>query len=258
MSYCGLLVRREGHIAIVALNRPEESNAIDQALAQELGVAFREVEADDGVRAIVLTGSGPVFSSGPLLEAPRAVSPDVVREFFAGSRCAEAVARATKPVVGAINGPATGQGLELALACDIRVASARATFAMTHLAHGLVPWDGGTQRLTRVVGRPRALEMLLTGREVRAEEAMAWGLVNEVVGADELMAMALERAQSICHGAPIAVRYAKEALVKGADLPLVEGLRLEADLAILLHTTADRAEGIRSFLDKRSPRFTGA
>ena len=152
---------------------------------------------------------------------------------------------------------AIDHGLELALACDLRIAASEARLGLTDLSKGIVPWDGGTQRLPRLVGRTRALEMLLTSHLLNAEEACRWGLVNMVVEPEQLLSRAKEMALEVATGAPIASLYTKEAVLKGMDMTLAQGLGLEADLSIILQSTSDRAEGIRSFLEKRSPDFRG-
>jgi enoyl-CoA hydratase/carnithine racemase len=167
------------------------------------------------------------------------------------------VASLAIPVIAAINGDALGQGLELALACDIRIAVGSARFGFPQIASGSMPRDGGTQRLPRLIGRGKAMEMLLTGQSVDAAEAYRIGLVSKVVRQEELMPAAMDIAQSLASRAPLAVRYGKEAVLKGMDLTLEQGLRLEADLYFLLQTTRDRAEGIKAFLEKRSPKFKG-
>jgi enoyl-CoA hydratase/carnithine racemase len=160
-------------------------------------------------------------------------------------------------VIAAINGDATGQGLELALACDIRVATEASHFGLPHIKKGLIPWDGGTQRLSRLVGSGKTLEMILTGEMIDAQEALRIGLVNKVVPREELMKAVTGLAQEMASKGPIALRYAKEAIHKGMDLTLEQGLRLEADLYLLLHTTKDRSEGIKAFREKKVPRFEG-
>ena len=170
---------------------------------------------------------------------------------------ASAVADIEKPVIAAINGDATDQGLELALACDIRVASERARFGLTQVETGLVPTDGGTQRLPRLIGRARALEMILTSRLIDAAEAKHIGLVSDIVAPSEVLARAQEIASAIAKHGPIASRYLKEAVLQGLDMTLSQGLRLEADLSFLLQSTADRAEGIDSFLERREPDYKG-
>jgi enoyl-CoA hydratase len=170
---------------------------------------------------------------------------------------AEPIAKMDRPVIAAINGDAIGQGLEMALACDIRVASESSHFALNQIKAGLIPWDGGTQRLTRLVGRGKALEMILTGETIGAEEARRIGLVNQVVPSMELMAIVMKMAQEMASKGSIALRYTKEAVYQGMDLTLEQGLRLEADLYFLIHTTKDRAEGIKAFREKRVPKFEG-
>lgn len=159
--------------------------------------------------------------------------------------------------IAAINGDALDQGLELALACDLRIAAEGASLGFSHLSKGIIPWDGGTQRLPRIVGRSRALELFLTGRLVQAEEACRIGLVNKVVPLEELQDAAQEMASAISSGAPIAVQYIKEAVHKGADMTLEQGLNLEADLSFILQSTNDRREGVQAFLNKRKPKFSG-
>jgi enoyl-CoA hydratase/carnithine racemase len=157
-----------------------------------------------------------------------------------------------------IGGDAIGLGLELALACDIRIAADTAHFGFPHIKEGLIPWDGGTQRLSRVVGQAKAMEMILTGEVIDAEEAYRIGLLSKVVPAEELMPVTIDMAREMASKGPIALRYAKEAIQKGMDLTLEQGLRLEADLYFLLHTTKDRTEGITAFREKRTPEFEGS
>jgi enoyl-CoA hydratase/carnithine racemase len=159
--------------------------------------------------------------------------------------------------IAAIDGVAMGEGLELALACDVRIASDRASFCLPHTAHGLIPSGGGTQRLPRLVGKGKALEMILTAEPIDAEEALNIGLVSKVVSPAKLFSIVEEWADRITKQAPIALRYAKEAVNKGMDISLEQGLRLEADLYFLIQTTEDRMEGIRAFKEKRPPRFKG-
>jgi enoyl-CoA hydratase/carnithine racemase len=161
------------------------------------------------------------------------------------------------PVIAAINGAALGQGLELALACDLRICSQNATFAMPQVTYGEMPWDGGTQRLSRLVGRGKALEMVLLGECIDAQEALLIGLVHKMVSSGELMGAVQEMAHKIADQSPISLAYSKEAIHKGMDLTLDQGLRLEADLYCLIHTTRDRTEGIKAFREKRKPQFEG-
>jgi enoyl-CoA hydratase/carnithine racemase len=172
-------------------------------------------------------------------------------------RPAAAIAAIEQPVIAAINGDALGLGLEIALSCDIRLASAKARFTMPQVPKGLIPTDGGTQRLPRIIGRGKALELLLTAETITAAEALAIGLVSKVVPADVLAGEVANLAETIAAKGPIALRYLKEAVLKGLDMTLEQGLKLEADLYFLLHTTSDRTEGIKSFLEKRKPKYKG-
>ena len=169
----------------------------------------------------------------------------------------EPITKLDLPVIAAINGDAMGQGLELALACDIRVASEAARFALTHIKSGLMPGDGGTQRLSRLIGKGKAIEMILTGDRMDAQEALQLGLVNRVVPSEKLEETAMQMAREMASKGPLAMRYTKEAINKGIDMTLEQGLRLEADLYLLLHTTQDRVEGIQTFRKKGVARFEG-
>ena len=170
---------------------------------------------------------------------------------------AEPIAKLDLPIIAAIHRDAVGQGLELALACDIRVSTESSCFGFPHIQRGSIPWNGGTQRLSRLVGRGKALEMILTGERINAREAYRIGLVNRISSSGELMAVVMKMAQEMASKAPLALRYAREVVHKGMDLSLEQGLRLEAGLYLLLHTTQDRTEGIRAFRKKRSPEFKG-
>ena len=238
-------------VAAIALNRPRSANRVNRRMVEELAEAVEAIGATDSVRVVTLTGRGSAFSSG--WERMRVRSPEELPSYQA----ARVIARIAIPVVAAINGDAIGPGLEMALAADIRIATDTARLGMPQVTVGALPWDGGTQRLPRVVGRAHALEMLLTGKVLDAAQAHRIGLVSQVVEAGDL-ADALGRVvDQILSGAPIATRYAKEAVMQGMEAPLEHALRLEADISILLHGTRDRAEGIRSFIQRRKPRFRG-
>jgi enoyl-CoA hydratase/carnithine racemase len=241
MPYSTVNYTTGDHVAYLTLNRPEAANRLNLKLAQELEDACRRANQDDGVYVIVLSGAGESFCGGA--DMPGAV------------HVASAVAAIEKPVIAAINGDALGQGLELALGCDIRLASDEAKLGFPQLTKGIIPNDGGTQRLARLVGRGKALELVLTAETITAQEAREIGLVNKVVARGELAAEAKALAESIASKGPIALRFIKEAVNKGLDLTLEQGLRLEGDLYFLLHTTADRTEGINAFLKKRAPKF---
>ena len=246
-------------VAAVILARPDTCNCVDQALAAELREVCASIREEPGVGAVIFTGAGPHFSVG------RAALPQTLSESSSGEKldwlrsvqAASSVAAIEAPVLVAVNGDALDHGLELALAGDIRIASRNSRFGLTGLAEGRFPWDGGTQRLPRLVGPGWARDMILTSRLVNASEALSIGLVNRVVDDNELINEAAAMAQQIAAGAPIAARYLKEAVLHGLDLTLDQGLRLETDLNVLLHGTTDRAEGIESFLERRSPEYTG-
>lgn len=241
-----------GLVARITLNRPETGNAIDDDLAAALWQACQTATEDDTVTVVTLEAEGRIFCSGAAPLPAKDPAAAILRRRVAG-----AMAAIPKPVIAAIQGDAIGQGLEIALAADLRLAAETAGFAMDQVRHGLIPWDGGTQRLPRAVSKGVALEMLLTGRAMPAREAFENGLVSQCLPADQLAPKAAELAARLASMAPIAAAYAKEALHKGMDMPLDQALRFEADLAVLLQSTSDRAEGIRSFLEKRKPRFTG-
>ena len=245
-----LKLSAEGPIASIVLDRPGEGNLVNAALAAELREACADLAADYGIRVVILTGNGPIFSVG------RANPLDQLS--IRDHQAASALASLPVPVLVAMNGDATDHGLELALAGDLRLAVSGGSFGFSPPSAGSFPFDGGTQRLPRLVGPAWARDMLLTGRRVDASEALAIGLVNRVAEtAEDLMRMALELAEQIAEGSPIGARYAKEAVTSGTDLTLQQGLVLETDLNVLLQGTGDRAEGISSFLERRNPHFTG-
>lgn len=246
MSYETIICEKKGPIGFITLNRPRVGNAINAQMARELAEACRNINQDEEISAVILMAAGDSFCSG-CEPGEWEVAGDAPRE----------IASLERVVIAAIAGDALGEGLELALACDIRVASEGARFCLPHTAYGLIPGGGGTQRLPRLVGRGKALEMILTAEPIDAEEAFRTGLVNKVVPSEQLHQEVEELAKRITPKGPIALRYCKEAVNKGLDLSLEQGLRLEADLYFLIQTTQDRMEGIRSFLEKRSPQFKG-
>ena len=244
-------------LAWITLNRPDFENQVDLPMTQELRRVAELLDETPDVRVVVVTGAGSVFSCGrePLLSIANGASGDAMARCIAERRAASVLASMSLPTIAAINGHALDHGLELALACDLRIACENAQLGVTDVGKGRVPWDGATQRLPRLVGRSRALDMLLTSRVVSADEALEVGLVNAVVKGDDLADAVRQWTEAIASAAPIAGRYAKEAVLHGLDLSLEQGLMLEADLSILLHSTVDRNEGIRSFLSKSFPKF---
>ena len=220
---------------------------------------FSALTTDDDVKVIVITGAGArAFSAGAdIREFVEPASPTELRERRKRIEYRSVMDRCSQPIIAAINGFALGGGLELALACDIRIAAENATLGLTEIDLAIIPGGGGTQRLSRLIGRGKALEMILTGARIPASEVLRLGIVERVVPAGEALTAAAELARTIAAKAPIALRYAKEAVVKGLGMSLEDGLRLEGDLSTLLRTTEDRVEGAKAFLEKRKPRWTG-
>ena len=249
MAYQSLIFQRQDEIAYLTLDRPEAGNAINLALAEELAEVCQRANEDGDIRVVVVTGSGESFSSGGEVTEREKSMPSSI--------ASEAVARINAPVIAAINGDALGAGLELALACDIRIAAEGSKFGLHDASYGFIPAGGGTQRLPRIVGRGKALEMILTAEIIDAQEAYRVGLVNGVVPLPELSAEVEGMARKLASKGPIAERYAKEAIAKGLDMSLDQGLRLEADLSFLLQSTKDRSEGIDAFMEKRTAQFEG-
>jgi len=226
-------------------------------LANQLGDACRDINQNEEVKAVIITGAGQTFCSGADLDELSSFTFDQLSRMNPASLASRAVAAVNCPVIAAINGDALGAGLELALSCDIRIASKNARFGFPETAYGLIPGGGGTQRLPRIVGRGKASEMILVAEPLDAKEAYRIGLIYKVVSGNKLAEEAKDIAKRLVSRAPIAVRYAKEAVNKGMDMTLEQGLRLEADLSFLLQATEDRAEGIRAFLEKRAGHFKG-
>ena len=259
IRYDMLEFRQDGPVATVILNRPESGNRINGATSAELREVCRRIAEDEGVRVVIVTGNGNVFSTGREIPPQDLLStgPEGPLDWICNLQVASSLAELPVPVIAAVNGDALDHGLELALAADLRIAAPEAHFGLSELGRDTFPWDGGTQRLPRLVGPAWARDMIFTGRIIGADQALELGLVNRLVKSNELMDRAKELAECIAAGAPIAARYAKEAVKTGMDLTLAQGLRLEADLNILLHDTSDRAEGLRSFLERRRADFHG-
>jgi len=259
MKYATILHETADGVVTITLNRPEVHNAMNEQMRQELTRCFGDLATSDAARVVVVTGAGErAFSAGA--DIREFVEPQVPVRFRESRKRVDfrqAMDRCPQPIIGAIRGYALGGGLELALACDIRIAGEDAQLGLTEVNLAIIPGGGGTQRLPRLVGRGRALEMILTGARIDAREAWRIGLVERVVPAADVLAAARELARTLAEKAPVALRYAKEAVVKGLELPLADGLRLENDVATLLRTTEDRVEGAKAFLEKRKPRFTG-
>ena len=253
-----LLQSRQGPVTVLTLNRPQAMNAINLELRGALFDVLNTLRHDPELRAVVLTsGSDKAFCAGmDLREFAQLMAETPLSEMRRFRwESGDGIAQFDKPIIAAVNALAIGGGVELALGCDICVASEAASFAFAEVTRGLIPGNGGTQRLARRIGQSRALEMILTGRKVDAAEALAMGLVDHLVPADQLLSHAVSLAQQIAANAPVAVRLAKSAVLRGAELSLADGLQLERDLATFVYTTQDAKEGPRAFVEKRAPQW---
>jgi len=263
MDFQTVLFETRNQIAWITFNRPDSLNAMNRQMTRELIEACNQVEQDEGIRIAIFTGAGEkAFSAGMDLKerAETAFSPIERRHqklTHAIYTQARAVAAITKPTIAAIRGYCVGGGLEFALACDLRVAAEDAKLGLTEVRRGLIPGAGGTQRLARAVGVTKALEICLTGDNVTGREAENLGLVNAAVPTGDVLKVAEDLANKILKGAPMSVAFIKEAIKTGIELPLEEGLRLEADLSALVATTEDSKEGPRAFAEKRAPAWKG-
>jgi enoyl-CoA hydratase len=259
MSYKNLLYEVSDGILRLTINRPEKLNALDRETMQEIDSALTAFEGDEMARAMILTGSGPkAFVAGADINELARQSPQEGKDYsLFGQGVLNRIEMSPKPTIAAVNGFALGGGLELALACHIRIASEKAFLGLPEVSLGIMPGFGGTQRLPRLIGRGAALEMILTANRIEANQALRLGLVNQVVPAESVMKVAEETARAIMSRGPVAVKTAIEAVNRGLEMPLSEGLFLEAGLFGLLTTTEDMKEGTRAFLEKRKPSFTG-
>jgi len=258
MGYENLIVVKRGRVAWVTVNRPDKLNALNVRTREELLAAFRELGADGDVRVIVIAGAGEkAFIAGADIGEFSGTTPLEQRDIMCRSRAFDAMEDCPKPVIAMIQGYALGGGCELAMACDIRIASTRARFGQPEIKLGLIPGGGGTQRLPRLVGEGKALELILTGDMVDAEEAKRLGLVNQVVAPEELELRTAELANRIAEMSPVALALAKKAVKNAARMNLANGLEAESDLFALCFSSADKEEGVRAFLEKRKPGFTG-
>jgi enoyl-CoA hydratase len=254
-----LLIERAGAIAIVTINRPKVLNALNAPTLDELQRAIVELKHDETVRAVVLTGAGEKsFVAGADINELAVMTPTGGREHARqGQHVFELLEQMGKPVIAAINGFALGGGCELAMACTIRLAADTARLGQPEINLGLVPGYAGTQRLARIVGKGRALEMLLSGDQITAQEAHRIGLVNRVVPAAELMTEARKLAAALAAKAPVAIHYILDAVNKGLEMPFAEAQIFEATLFGLVSSTEDMREGTKAFLEKRAAVFKG-
>ncbi len=257
--YANLHLERDSSLAVLTVNRPEKLNALNRDTIESLAGFFLDVATDTGIAAVIVTGSGGrSFVAGADIEEVSGLTALEGREWgLRGQQMLRRIESLEKPVIAAINGYALGGGLELAMACHLRVASTNARLGQPELKLGIVPGFGGTQRLPRIVGKGRALEMLLTGDPVDAGQALAMGLVNRVVEPAELLEEAKNLARRILRNGPVAIALTLQAVHRGLEMPLAEALEWEVAQYALSCATEDVREGTRAFLEKRKPSFSG-
>jgi len=258
MAYETILLERRGPVAILRFNRPDKLNAMNSKMKDEIISALDDLEADDAIRVAVLTGAGDkAFVAGADINEFKDRSSIEQWDLYQEPFLYGAVDRFKKPVIAMINGYCLGGGCELALACDMRIASERAQIGQPEINIGIIPGGGGTQRLPRVVPLGKAMELILTGDRISAAEAHRIGLLDEVTAHDQLETRTMEIANRIADKSPVAVRLAKQAVKASTRMGLDAGLRYEQSLFALVFATHDKEEGVRAFLEKRPPRWTG-
>ena len=257
MNFQTLLQSKEGHVGVISLNRPEAMNALNTAMVHELVLALSEFEKDDEVRCVVIAGGERAFSAGADIKemsGMTAVQMTMSEHFFP---LWDKVGRYSKPIVAALSGFVLGGGLELAMSCDILVASETTQLGQPEIDIGVMPGGGGTQRLTRAVGKYKAMEMILTGKRIGAEEAKTLGLVSRVVPKEAYLAEAMKVANEVAAKSPVAVKLAKMAVNKSFEMGLGPGLDFERELFYMLFASEDQKEGMDAFTQKRKPVFKG-
>ena len=256
MTYSTLLITKQDGYVIIQFNRPDVLNALNIKLMEELVNALESFEHDDEVRAIIITGNEKAFAAGAdIKEMSDATAMDMlIRDQFARW---DRIRKIKKPLIAAVSGFALGGGCELSMSCDIIIASETAKFGQPEINIGVMPGAGGTQRLTRAVGKYKSMEMVLTGKMISADEAMRWGLVNKVVPLEYYLEEAKSLAKDIASKPPVAVRLAKEAVLKSFDTTIEGGLEFERKNFYLLFASDDQKEGMKAFVDKRRPEWKG-
>ncbi len=258
MSYQFLTLSVESRIATLTVNRPDKLNALNDATIAELGLAIDEVRSRDDIGGLIVTGAGRAFVAGADISELASQTPSIAKaRAQTGQNVFRRFETSPKPVIAAVNGFALGGGCELALACHIRIVSDKAKFGQPEVKLGTCPGFGGTQRLSRLIGKGRAIQLLATAEMIDAAEAYRIGLANKVVPGDELMSAAFEMMNAILANGPLAVSLCIEAVDRGLEMSLEEGLVLEANHFGLLASTEDMTEGMKAFLDKRTPEFRG-
>jgi enoyl-CoA hydratase len=254
-----ILYSKENGIATITLNRPEALNAWSRELAEEFLVAMKDAREDKEVKTVILTGAGEkAFSAGADIKAMQGMNAGKARDLSKmGYRICKAIESIEKPVIAAINGYALGGGMEVSMACDFRLASEHAKMGQTEINIGLIPGWGGTQRLTRIVGKAKAKELVYTGRIIDAKTAFDWGLVTRIVPKEELETAAKEFANQLASKAPVALAVAKALIEKGIETDLETALELEREGFGVVGSTEDLQEGVSAFIEKRKPTWTG-
>jgi len=259
MPFDNLLLQRESGVAVLTVQRPQRLNALDAKTIDEIRQAIPDLRHDESIRCVIVTGAGDkAFVAGADIHELARDTPELARRrALAGQHAFDLIEQLGKPVVAAVNGFALGGGCELAMACTLRIAADTARFGQPEINLGLIPGFAGTQRLARLVGKTKAMELILTGNPISASEALAIGLVNRVVPAAALMKEAHALAAELAAKPPLALRYAMEAIHKGLEMPFAEACRFEAALFGMVTATDDMKEGTRAFLEKRKAEFKG-
>lgn len=254
MTFENIILEKEDNIAIITFNRPEAMNALNIQTRAEFATAVKDVEEDEAIKVLILTGAGKSFVAGSDIKEFHATTPYGAHNIV---RLGSIVEKLGKPVIAAVNGFCLGGGCEIAMACDLIIASEKAKFGQPEINLGIIPGGGGTQRLQRLVGVCRAKELIFTGDIIRADEADRIGLVNRVVPMDELMTVAKEIAAKIATKSSAALKLAKQAVNKGMQMSLQDGLDYEYEMYALALSLEDKEEGVNAFLEKRKPKFAG-